>query len=47
MADGFLEKHYDDYERRKAEWLRRSQSFSYQLLLKKKKNGTKNSTDPA
>ena len=23
MADGFLEKHYDDYEARKAAWLRR------------------------
>ena len=23
MADNFLEKHYEDYERRKAEWLRR------------------------
>ena len=22
MADNFLEKHYEDYERRKAEWLR-------------------------
>ena len=22
MADGFLEKHYDDYEARKAAWLR-------------------------
>lgn len=23
MADNFLEKHYEDYERRKAEWMRR------------------------
>lgn len=23
MADGFLEKHYDDYEARKAAWQRR------------------------
>lgn len=23
MADNFLEKHYEDYERRKAEWLRK------------------------
>ena len=23
MADGFLEKHHDEYETRKAEWLRR------------------------
>lgn len=47
MADGFLESHYADYERRKAEWLRRKQSYSYQQLLKKRNNGTKNATDPA
>ena len=23
MADGFLEKHHDEYEKRKAVWLRR------------------------
>lgn len=23
MADGYLEKHYDDYEARKADWLRK------------------------
>ncbi|WP_091840076.1 dehydrogenase [Prevotella sp. ne3005] len=23
MADGFLEKHYEDYEARKAAWLRK------------------------
>lgn len=23
MADGYLEKHYEDYEARKAAWLRR------------------------
>ena len=25
MADGFLEKHYEDYEARKAAWLRKQQ----------------------
>lgn len=25
MADGFLEKHYEDYEVRKAAWLRKGQ----------------------
>ncbi len=47
MADGFLESHYADYEKRKAEWLRRKQSYSYQLSLKKRNNGTKITTDPA
>lgn len=28
MADNFLEKHYEDYERRKAEWLRRQRHLS-------------------
>lgn len=23
MADGFLEKHHEDYEKRKADWLRK------------------------
>jgi len=23
MADGFLEKHHEEYEKRKAEWLRK------------------------
>lgn len=23
MADGFLEKHHEEYERRKADWLRK------------------------
>ena len=23
MADGYLEKHHEEYEKRKAEWLRR------------------------
>lgn len=45
MADGYLESHYAEYEKRKAQWLRRKNSYTYQLKLNKK-NG-KNSTDPA
>lgn len=25
MEDGYLEKHYEEYERRKAEWLKKKQ----------------------
>lgn len=32
MADGFLEKHYEDYEARKAAWLQKKKHLS------KKKN---------
>lgn len=28
MADNFLEKHYEDYERRKAEWLQKKRHKS-------------------
>ena len=28
MADGFLEKHYEDYEARKAAWLKKGQCHS-------------------
>lgn len=30
MADGYLETHYAEYEKRKAAWLKRKQSYSYQ-----------------
>ena len=30
MADGYLESHYAEYEKRKAAWLKRKQSYSYQ-----------------
>lgn len=46
MADGYLESHYADYEKKKAQWLRRKQSYSYQLQHKKN-NGTKDSENPA
>ena len=29
MADGYLEKHYDEYEKRKAEWLKKKKKYSY------------------
>ncbi len=35
MADGYLESHYAEYEKKKAEWLKKKKKFSY---------GTKNST---
>jgi hypothetical protein len=28
MADGFLEKHYEDYEARKAAWLQKKKHLS-------------------
>lgn len=27
MADGFLESHYEDYERKKAAWLKKKKHF--------------------
>ena len=29
MEDGYLERHYEDYERRKAEWLKKKKYGSY------------------
>ncbi len=29
MADGYLENHYADYEKKKAEWLKKKNSYSY------------------
>ncbi len=29
MADGFLEKHYEDYELRKAAWLRKQKHLPH------------------
>ena len=34
MADNFLEKHYEEYEQRKAEWLRKKRH----LHIKKVRN---------
>gem|GEM_PF-6587779 len=42
MADGFLENHQFDYEKRKIAWLKKMRSFSYQLKLN---NNGKNATD--
>ena len=36
MADGYLESHYAEYEKKKAEWLKKKKKFGY---------GTKNSTN--
>jgi hypothetical protein len=38
MADGYLESHYAEYEKKKAEWLKKKQSYSYNY-------GRKNSKD--
>jgi hypothetical protein len=29
MADGYLESHYAEYEKKKAEWLKRKAKYSY------------------
>jgi len=42
MADGYLEKHYDEYEKRKAEWLKSRKSKVNSL-----KNYGKNTKDSA
>lgn len=44
MADGYLESHYAEYEKRKAAWLRKKKSYSYQLS---KKNNGKDTKDPS
>ena len=40
MADGYLENHYAEYEKKKAEWLKKKNSYSY-------KYGKKTATDTA
>lgn len=32
MADNFLEKHYEEYEARKADWLRKKKHLPYKKL---------------
>jgi len=29
MADGYLESHYAEYEKKKAEWLKKKSKYSY------------------
>lgn len=31
MADGYLESHYAEYEKRKAEWLKKKNSLRYKI----------------
>jgi len=38
MADGYLETHYAEYEKKKAEWLKKKKSYSYNY-------GRKNTTN--
>jgi hypothetical protein len=40
MADGYLESHYAEYEKKKAEWLKKKNKYTYNY-------GTKNATNPA
>ena len=40
MADGYLENHYAEYEKKKAEWLKNKSKYSYSY-------GTKNATNTA
>ena len=40
MADGYLENHYAEYEKKKAEWEKKKKSYSYNY-------GRKNSKDAA
>ncbi len=40
MADGYLENHYAEYEKKKAEWLKKKSKYSYSY-------GTKNATNTA
>ncbi len=44
MADGYLESHYAEYEKRKAEWLKKKKRFN---LKTKDNNGRKTATDPS
>jgi len=52
MADGYLESHYAEYEKKKAAWLRRSKSLKLKCLEHSKKSNQqdecrKDTTDPA
>ena len=38
MEDGYLENHYAEYEKKKAEWLKKKSKYSYSY-------GTKTSTN--
>lgn len=51
MADGYLESHYAEYEKRKAAWLKKKKKFSYNGATKTRPitaldNG-KNPTNPS
>jgi len=34
MADGYLESHYAEYEKRKAEWLKKKKKLTYKPVDK-------------
>ena len=41
MADGYLESHYAEYEKKKAEWLKRKSKYSYNYGRKNSKDATR------
>ncbi len=45
MADGYLESHYAEYEKRKAEWLKKKNRFTYKT--KQQYYGRKTATNPS
>ena len=50
MADGYLESHYAEYEKKKAEWLKKkksSPSWAKKYFQDSYNHGTKNSTNAA
>lgn len=40
MADGYLESHYAEYERKKAEWQKKKTKYSYNYGRKNPKNAS-------
>jgi len=50
MADGYLESHYAEYEKKKAAWLKKKNSIKVLRALQKKQQENecrKDTTDPA
>ena len=41
MADGYLENHYADYEKKKAEWLKTKNKYSYKYGRNTSKDTTR------
>ena len=41
MADGYLESHYAEYEKKKAEWLKKKAKYSYNYGRKDSKDASR------